>query len=87
MLGSSILLNLNTSAARSRRVNALQTVGTDVAYLGSLSKAFVPVHRKSQPNTLQPNTLIICTRVHPGQIRADYKEVTESTLVGLIIVP
>ena len=84
MLGFSISLSFKYKC---REVNGLQTVGIDVAYLGPLSKPFVPVHRKSQPNTLQPNTLVICTRVHPGQIRADYKEVTESTLVGLIIVP
>jgi hypothetical protein len=54
-----------------------QYIRMDVWDLGSFSKAFVQAHRKSQPNTLHPNTLVICTRVHPVRIRAKRKAVAE----------
>ena len=70
-----------------KRHDGHQNIRIDVADLGPFSKTFVPAHRKSQPNTLTPNTLVICTRAHPGRIRAERKVVAESTFLCLIFVP
>ena len=64
-----------------------QYIRMDVWDLGSFSKAFVQAHRKSQQNTLQPNTLGICTLLHPGRSRADCKAVAVNGCLDLMIIP